>query len=272
MTDEKQRTDKSPALTDEQHGRLQRAWDSPVAFKIAAGFLLVVAALAVWIVVSGNPGTSSPAHTGTAARPPQQQATIGSSSPTSTAASNNSTSCSLPAGNQSVPANGAPAGISEGQIGSMRVPQSPGTYGPQHDNGTWASCFAHNPTGALLAAANFYAEGTAAPPAQVLERLAADTPAKAPAVASERGVGPGWQGANGPVQMVGYKYGSYTGSEAGMSLLFTGPGSVTNCVAEGVTMLWSQGDWRYVVPVGQQVARQIVSCSDPSYVSFGGLS
>jgi hypothetical protein len=269
MAGEEQRTDKSLALTDERHGGLRQAWESQTAFKISGGFLLVLAALGIWVAISGKPGTTTTAHA--PAAPAQRQVIIGSTTPTSTT-NNATTSCSLPAGNQSVPANGAPAGMSEGQVGSMSVPEAPQTYGPQHDDGTWAWCFAHNPTGALLAAANFYAEGTAAAPAEVLERFAADTPTKTAAVASERGVGAGWQGANGPVQMVGYKYGSYTGSEAEISLLFTGPGSAANCVAEAVTMLWSQGDWRYVIPAGEQLAKQIVSCSDSTYVSLGGLS
>ena len=84
----------------------------------------------------------------------------------------------------------------------MQVPQSPTVYGPQRADGPWETCFAHSPSGALLAAMNFYAEGTAAAPSAVLAHLAVNVTA-----ADMTG---GGLDANGPVQLAGYRYVAYT--------------------------------------------------------------
>jgi len=238
MTDEKQRTDKSLALTDEQHGRLQRAWDSPSAFKIAAGFLLVVVALGVWIVVSGKPGSGHAAHAPSA--PPQQH--VGSSTPTTTAAtSGRSASCSLPAGSQSIPYSSPPSGTSWATVGAMQVPQAPGTLGPQHTSGVWNTCFAHNPAGALLAAINVWGEGsTTASASELFQHVAVGAPRNLGNNESLDAV------AGGSVQFAGYKYNSYTPAEAAMSVVLQGPQG--KLLAIVMSMTWNGGDWKLVYP------------------------
>jgi hypothetical protein len=265
MAGEEQRTDKSLALTDERHGGLRQAWESQTAFKISGGFLLVLAALGIWVAISGKPGTTTTAHA--PAAPAQQQVIIGSTTPTAT--TNNATSCSLPIGDQDVPSQAAPSDVSWGQIGSMSVPQAPQTYGPQHDDGTWAWCFAHNPSGALMAGYNFWAEGTAAPPAEVYQRYAADTPTKAKAIASVAHSPSGLQGP-GPVQVIGYRYGSYTPTNADFALLFQGPEG--GCLGVSFDMAWEDDDWRYVIPAAPTPAMQRVACTTSGYVQWGGLA
>ena len=240
MTDEKQRTDKSLALTDEQHGRLQRAWDSPAAYKIAAGFLLVVVALGVWIVVTGNSGTTKTAHN-PASPPRQQQASGGATTPTTSASSNNSTSCSLPAGSQSVPYNSPPSATNWATVGAMQVPQAPGTLGPQHTSGVWNTCFAHSPAGALLAAINVWGEGsTTASASELFQRVAVGAP---------RNLGNNESldtAAGGSVQFAGYKYDSYTPAEAEISVVLQEPAE--KLVALAMSMRWNGSDWKYVFP------------------------
>ena len=59
----------------------------------------------------------------------------------------------------------------------MQTPQAPATLGPQRTSGPWNTCFAHSPSGALLAAMNLWAEGTAADPSAVFAHLAVGAPA-----------------------------------------------------------------------------------------------
>ena len=119
------------------------------------------------------------------------------------------------------------------------MPQAPGTLGPQQTSGVWNTCFAHNPTGALLAAINLWAEGTTtATPSEVFQRLAVGAPANV--------------GSNvrlddaGPVQFAGYKYDSYTAPDAQISVVLQGPQG--KLVAFVTSMQWNGSDWKYVFP------------------------
>ena len=98
----------------------------------------------------------------------------------------------------------------------MQVPQNPAVYGPQRTNGIWNTCFAHNPSGALLAAMNFYGESTTGEPEEtVMRRYAVGAP---PDLGSNAGLN-----SSGPVQLAGYRYDSYTPSRSQVSLVFKGP-------------------------------------------------
>ncbi|MGO9955976.1 MAG: hypothetical protein ACLP50_08335 [Solirubrobacteraceae bacterium] len=120
----------------------------------------------------------------------------------------------------------------------MQVPQAPSVYGPEHTNGIWNTCFARSPSGALLAALNFYGEGTAASEGALFEHLAVDYPAAAAA-------GPTLD-AHGPVQFAGYRYGSYTPSRAVIQVALQG--QYGRIVAVVTQMVWSGSDWRFTTP------------------------
>ncbi len=120
-----------------------------------------------------------------------------------------------------------------------------------------------------MAGYNFWAEGTAAPPAQVYERYAADTPTKAKAIASVAHSPAGLQGP-GPVQVIGYRYESYTSANADFALLFQGPQG--GCLGVSFKMTWEGSDWRYVIPPPPTPAMQRVACTTSDYVQWGGLS
>ena len=240
MAAEEQRPDKSLALTDERHGGLQRAWESPATFKVAAGFLLVVVAIGIWVAISGKPSTATTAHTPAASTPPQQQIITSASTPAIPAGSS-STSCTLPAGSQSVPYNSPPSGTSWATVGAMQVPQAPRTFGPQDTSGVWNTCFAHNPAGALLAAINVWGEtSTTASASEVFQRVAVGAP---------RNVGNNESldtAAGGPVQFAGYKYDSYTPAEAELSVVLQEPQG--KLVAVVMSMTWNGRDWKLVYP------------------------
>ena len=98
----------------------------------------------------------------------------------------------------------------------MQAPQSRQAYGPQRTNGVWNTCFAHSPSGALLAALNFWAESTAAPSGEVYRHLAIDVPSQALKTTSRLDD-------EGPVQFAGYKYQSYSSSTAQVIVVIKGP-------------------------------------------------
>src|SRR6202042_3314418 len=84
--------------------------------------------------------------------------------------------CTLAAGSQSIPSANPPGGTKWASVGSMQVPQAHDLYGPEWSSGPVNTCFAHDPSGALLAAVNLWAESTAAPPNEVFQTLAVGAP------------------------------------------------------------------------------------------------
>src|SRR5947209_380501 len=143
-------------------------WNRPSVL-LSGAFLLLLILAGIIIAISGGGGGHH-----TTSTPPATQGPTSNSSTTPTVSS---TACTLPAGDQTIPAASPPAGTTWNQVGSMQAPQAPSTLGPQHTNGVWNTCFAHSPSGALLAAFNLWAEGTAADPNQVFHRLAIGAPA-----------------------------------------------------------------------------------------------
>jgi hypothetical protein len=207
---------------------------------LSGAFLLALILAGIIIAVSGDGGGGH--HTTT--KPPVAQGTTSSSS----TPAGNSTACTLSAGDQAIPSASPPAGTTWNQVGSMQAPQAPSTLGPQHTSGVWNTCFAHSPSGALLAAFNLWAEGTAADPNQVFHRLAVGAPAN---------VGNSVRlDSQGPVQFAGYKYESYTSSTARLLIVIRGPqGSLGSFTT---TMRWIGNDWKYVFPPGGQLAAQVI--------------
>jgi hypothetical protein len=131
----------------------------------------------------------------------------------------------------------------------MEVPQAPRVYGPQQTDGVWSSCFAHSPSGALLAAINFYAESTTGVSAEaVMKRYAVGAPSS---LGNNDGLDSG-----GPVQLAGYRYVSYTPSQAEISIVLQGPQGKT--VAVVTTMTWRAGDWKYVFPPGGMPSYEVI--------------
>ena len=120
----------------------------------------------------------------------------------------------------------------------MQAPQAPSTLGPERTNGVWNTCFAHSPDGALLAAFNLWAEGTAADPRQVFEHLAIGAP---------KNLGNNDRlDSSGPVQFAGYKYETYSSASAELIVVIKGYQGALEGI--GTTMRWTGSDWRYVFP------------------------
>lgn len=212
-------------------------WSRPGVL-ISGAFLLCLVLLGLVVAAIGSgsaphPSTLPSAHQ--AASAPRAGAGAGASG------------CSLPAGAQTIPGGGPPpAGWQT--VGAMQAPQSPAVYGPQRSDGPWETCFAHDPSGALLAALNFYAEGTAASPAAVMAHLAVGAPGD---------LGSSQQlDSSGPIQFAGYRYVSYTPSNAQVSIVFAG--AQGKLLAVVTTMVWRDGDWKYLFPAAGTPAMQVL--------------
>jgi hypothetical protein len=194
-----------------------------------------------FVIFNGGNSTHSPG--GAASKPG------GSAAAPATTGQASTTSCTLPAGSQAIPSASPPPGTTWNQVGSMQAPQAPSTLGPERTNGVWNTCFAHSPSGALLAAFNLWAESTAAPSGQVYRHLAIDVPSQAYKTASRLDD-------QGPVQFAGYKYQSYTPSAAQVLVVVRGPQGKLGAFA--TTMRWVGSDWRYAFPPGGQLSLQVI--------------
>jgi hypothetical protein len=149
----------------------------------------------------------------------------------------------MPASSQNIPTT-APA-ASWALVGSMAAPSNPSTIGPQRTVDGFRTCFAHSPVGALYAVVNFWAAGTAFSPSTVYVHLAADTPSRAQVVKESQGNATRLD-SSGPVQLAGFEFNSYSPSSADLSIVLQGSSGVLVSVA--CTMVWQNGDWRYVIP------------------------
>lgn len=229
--------------------------------------VLVVAAIVVLIVKPGSGHGGGPSSNPQAATPGStaNASSTRTSATSTTAAAAKPGVCSLPAGDQAVPSASQPRGVSWGQVGSMSVPQAPRTYGPQWQRGGWSSCFAHNPTGALLSAINLWAEGTTIPDGRVMKRYAVGAPSAAFKPKTTLSA-----------QFAGYKYDSYTADKATMEIVLQGTQGALGAVR--TTMVWVGGkvdDWRYQFPPGGNAAGEKLDGTsvEPPYVAwsdFGG--
>jgi hypothetical protein len=142
-------------------------------------------------------------------------------------------------------------------VGSMSVPRS-GALGPQHAEDGLNVCFAHSPTGALLAAMNYYAEGTSTTVTarQLAEQLSVNVPKALLAQPGNGASGELEQAAGGPVQIAGYKFDSYSPSQATYDIVIQGPkGALTSITT---TMIWTGQDWRYSWPADNAPSMEVL--------------
>jgi hypothetical protein len=224
--------------TSEREAPPERSPWSRTSVLLSGAFLLALVLLGILVAATGGgsgttaPRTPSPAGQQTAPAP-NANAGVGG--------------CELPAGYQTVPSSSPPA-ARWGTVGSVQVPQNPTVFGPERSSGPWNTCFAHDPSGALLAAMNLWAEGTAVPANELFQRLAVGAP---------KDLGSSAQlDSKGPVQFDGYRYVSYTPAEAQLVVVFRGPeGKLLAVVTE---MVWRAGDWKYLFPAGGTPAMQVI--------------
>jgi len=222
-----------PSRTPPDPGDRRNPWTRP-GFIAAAALLATLAIIAVILAATSGGGTAHQSNIQAS-----QPTTTTPSSATTRSNSGNSTACTLPAGNQTIPSDSPPPGTSSAQVGSMSTPEEPATLGPQRTSGVFKTCFAHSPAGALLAAFNLLAEDTAGNPSDVYHRLSIGAP---------RNLGNNDRlDSNGPVQFAAYKYQSYTSSTAEILIVIKGYQGALEAV--DTPMRWTGSDWRYLYPV-----------------------
>jgi hypothetical protein len=219
----------------EEYGEERSPWSKPSVMLSGMFVLALLLGGIAFLIFNGGKSTH---HSHSAASVTSSPA--GSVTAPATTGAAATTSCTLPAGNQRVPYNSPPQ-AQWGTVGSMQVPQNRQAYGPQRTNGVWNTCFAHSPSGALLAALNFWAESTAAPSGEVYRHLGVDVPSQAFKTTSRLDD-------EGPVQFAGYKYQSYSSSTAQVIVVIKGPRAALE--AAGTSMQWTGSDWRYAFPPG----------------------
>jgi hypothetical protein len=156
-------------------------------------------------------------------------------------------------------------------IGSTAAPQSAAAGpGKSVDGGLFNTCFAHTPTGALFASANYLASTTDGRNTDRIWELLADgaakdllrsTPPTDNVDASTRG------------QVSGFKVDSYEGSSATIDLAVTisGTGTDDQLISYPVVLKWEDGDWKVVfTEKGPPIAPSALS-SLGGYVPFSGV-
>ncbi len=140
----------------------------------------------------------------------------------------------------------------------MEVPEAPATLGPEHQSDGWFYCYQHSAAGALLAAIDVWASGTAASAAQVARHLAVNVTSRA--LGSDE-LPPG-------LSLAGYQYMSYTPRKAVIEVVFEvydkGDVEVTT------PMMWVRGlgDWRLDVPASGAVSSSVIDSSLAGYVAW----
>lgn len=137
---------------------------------VAGGFLLLIVVLVVVVLVGTSRG-SDDSQTG----PSDPSPTVSTDGPDAPATPDASGSaCDLPAATE-IPVAGPEA--SWDAVGYFMVPTSP-EYGPVATDGSAWPCFAQSPTGALFAAAHFFAGLTEPTYAEFAESAAVDNGAR----------------------------------------------------------------------------------------------
>jgi hypothetical protein len=178
--------------------------------------------------------------------------------------------CSLPAGSDAIPP--VPPTIQWVTVGQMAAPQAPARFGPQRTRDGIGVCFAHNPTGALVAAINFFAQATVVNPVTLLRTLAAATPERHAAIVQARDGGDELlqdsDGDPGSVQVTGYQVVDYTASEANVNIVLEGPGGELASVE--CQLDWQAGDWKFVIPAGGQLDSSAITTMD-GFVSWEAI-
>lgn len=150
--------------------------------------------------------------------------------------------CSLPSGNQTVP-QATPTGVTWQLYQTVAVPYST-TYGPQHINGDVARCYAHDPTGALIAASQIGARYLLAPNwrAVVNQQLVANA-GRTKFIENRQAVGnPGGNQPGDYNQLSGFKFVTYSPSTAVIELVTQSSAGVMQ--ATTATVVWVAGDWK----------------------------
>jgi hypothetical protein len=222
--------------------------------------MLIVIVLAVVVVIVSGGGSGRPSAPPSAGPPPVP-------SPRARAGTG---ACSLPATDQAVPA-AAPAGVRWQIYNTVALPFS-ATDGPQVVTGDVARCYAHTPTGALLAAVQIAVRYVlAASWRTVLAEQVVPGPG-AGAYAAQRAQDPSVDtsqpGQYG--QIAGFQFIAYTPAIAVMQIVSLLPGGTLQMTT--MTAQWSGADWQLALHDDGSPGGSVQQLSSlDGFVPWGGV-
>lgn len=208
---------------------------------------LLIAAVVLFVLPPADPGTAAPAPQPSASQPaPSAPPTAQPSEPPADPApAADASVCGLAPGAQSIPTT-APA-AQWVLVGTTAVPTDPTGAGPgtTADDG-FASCFSHDPTGALFAGINWWAQTLNGRAVQVYEELTAATPERDAAL--EAGLD---ESSEGVGQVAGYRFVDTAEDRVLVELAFETPDGQYFSVPTPVR--WEDGDWKFVLSASGDV-------------------
>ncbi|WP_454778734.1 hypothetical protein [Georgenia muralis] len=233
-------------------------------FVVAA---LVMAVVLILAAVLGYRTLTGPDETDPSAQPTGTAPTT-SAAPTETPSlAGGDSVCGLEAVELDGTLTAAPAETDWELVGTTAAPSVEG-HGPGvvEDNG-FRSCFAHTPTGALLAAANVAAMGSdPALTPTVAEHLFAEGPGRDAALSAPP---TGNAGGGVRVQIAGFRVLNYAGTEASIDLALRGSNGVLG--GQVFDLVWEDRDWKMqIAPDGQLPTDLAVLPDLTGYILWAG--
>lgn len=215
--------------------REERSAGVRTSFVVAAAFLALVAAGGTWFALASRGGQDPVGQADTSAP------AVSAAEPTS---GGGESVCGMEPGDQAVPTTPlGPTGVSVG-VG-LHVPSVEGA-GPGVVEGV-SRCFAHSPTGAVVAAANFVRWFSSNQQLPEVTRTLTLAGAEQDRLVAD--ITAGWDGTTvAPVNIDSYRVTVRSADELLVELAVTAPGNVSERFRYPLVMVWDQGDWKVQVP------------------------
>jgi hypothetical protein len=241
-----------------------------VGFLASGAFIVFVAFLGLVTALSshGSTGRSTGAAVVDSSSAQSSAPASDPAAPATPAAGNG---CGLTDTSQTVPTT-TPSGVNWILFNGGAVPVSPAA-GPGRVDGPVASCYAHTPLGALMAAAEIGTRLDAtlnAQAAQIVEAQVMPGPGKQAFLAAAAGsaaIGDGKVDS----QITGFQFDDYTPDSAVVTLVtqFTAGGYLSSTY----TVDWSGGDWKLQLqPSGQETTSSADITNMTGFVPWSGIS
>jgi hypothetical protein len=226
-------------------------------FVAAAAFLGIVIVAAVGILLIG-PGDSGDSGGGTRPQGGNNGKPGASADPAASV-------CGLKPGSQEIPE--TPPDAKWTLVGKVAVPSS-SDVGPARREGALRACYAHSPTGALFAAANFVAVASLANvDKEVVGHLVANNSDRDAFLNDLE------QSRSGSrAQIAGFRIVGASKDEASVELAFNavnGEGR-SGVVSATFPMRWEQGDWKFVATAGDDPYSIQPLDSTSGFIPWGG--
>lgn len=234
---------------------------------VLAGVLILAL---VEVLAHGGPVSAAapPATHPAVTRPPGRAVTTSPAPAPAVSPGGSTASCHVPPGNQDVPTS-APSGVTWRLYQAIALPFSV-QAGPTVIDGDVARCYAHSPTGALLALAQIFVRTTVAPDWRaVLDEQVIPGAGRSVFAAERPGEDiPVQPGENG--QIDGFQFVTYSSATAVIQMVLQMPdGSLRVAV---MTVTWSDEDWRLELqPDGQMSPNVQQASSLAGFIPWEGV-